>query len=122
MPKECNLCGKYSSILNSNNHCPDCVFSLKTPEDESKIFTGELHGGYCECGKCVSCIHRKEIFKEIPTCLKCDKPIEKYGLVYMIEHACSRFIYASCHGEIEIKMLNESPISKLDEQLKQFFG
>lgn len=102
----CEGCGRLSFLLNKNNLCVSCVFSFGVDPDESKIFRetgGELTIPDTNLDTSFS-----RIFGGMkPFCRKCDKMVDLFGPIYLIEHPCTRIYFTKCHGEIEVQMFNE---------------
>lgn len=118
--KTCKNCNKQSWALNKNNICIVCAFALDNAENESKIFkeTGiqppikaEMLCDKKSCDGCDEMFCSTRIFKTYtPMCSKCNKPVDHFGPLYMIEYGATRIIFVKCHGEIEVRMFNEYQI------------
>ena len=115
----CSKCGRKSILLNGNNLCVVCVFGLGA-EKESRIFReagGELADPEIIAGSSFS-----YMFKGKPICLKCDKPVDMFGPIYVIEYGATRFIFAKCHGEVEVRSANEFLIKDGTPDTKEFLS
>ena len=100
--KKCSACGRESFILNKNGNCVDCVFSIDGDGDNIFYETGKeiIHSEF---------VHEsfvKYFGTEKPICSKCNKEVDIFGPIYSIKHLCTRFVFAKCHGEIEVKSFN----------------
>lgn len=124
--KNCSKCGGPSFILNKNGLCVSCVFDIDSDPNESKIFkeTGE------ELKKQdfdLNPVFNVSYENINPVCCKCNKPVDIFGPIYLINYACSRIVLAKCHGEIEVRMISEYVVSNqrvkgdLVDLLSKFF-
>ena len=103
---KCHKCGTPNDMLNKNGLCIICVFSADADLNESKMFkeTGEE---LREPNIVIESDFQMFFGKEKPICSKCDKPVDMFFPLYVIEYPCSRFVLVKCHGEIEIRMFTE---------------
>ena len=122
MNDKCKKCDKKSFLLNKNNLCIICVFGIDSDPNENKIFkeTGK------ELKEQLNPSFYDMFRNQKPVCRKCNKEVDLFGPIYVIEMACTRFVFTKCHGEVEVRMFTEIKMNDksydLDYHLKNFFN